>query len=700
MAIPTPDNDLVQPDSEEANQFYERAIHLFGGLRALAAEAGLSANADKCKIFVPLHMPDPTADQRSRLGIEIVWDGVVICGAPIGRQEFVDTFFKAHIASVKRKLEALHGIHPQVGMPLLTRSIQPSLQWAFQVTPPDMCDHHAKDLDDLLWSAVLSLVQPDTHPTAPACSDDRTHMARWICNTPTRFDGGGLISFQVTAAPAFYASLAYSIHYDEQLRKVADALSDHADRAHRVIKDLLGAYVTQKSIDDILPRCPTAVLVPAEFYEDKFESDNLRLQHDLTALVQLARFNKGRQEVANSATTLAGDAIALFTPGSKRNQMLTARQSTEVNRLSRAEAISNLRSLFLLPQLPHIGNAEGHQGLDYLVEKCLNASHEQGPGAPELTFDQQVLDLHGGHARSNCPPCKQGSAYAHNTGKDLIRTAAEDAGHRAGNEPTHDKLLSDQDPDTFRRLFPKYTSVAAAEQACELITELHDIEAIPWGDDRVERQRLFDLAVADLHDPGVSLTLDVNINDPACKMPSVLIDFGTTCPFAESNVGAERKAALARISHLAADPHSPLPAGLRDSPSVKTYARHKLLRYKPLLHAIACQRKHGHRHDPQPLFVALIISTLGVISEDWGPLKCYLRAAMHRKLQALGPRDDSRTNAGIVGAYLSDLKVSLVLATQRGLARSMLAQGKPYHPRSGRGSNAWRQQCAESLAPA
>jgi hypothetical protein len=26
MAIPTPDNDLVQPDSEEANLFYERAI--------------------------------------------------------------------------------------------------------------------------------------------------------------------------------------------------------------------------------------------------------------------------------------------------------------------------------------------------------------------------------------------------------------------------------------------------------------------------------------------------------------------------------------------------------------------------------------------------------------------------------------------------------------------------------------------------
>ncbi len=105
-------------------------------------------------MLVPWHMPDPTANQRSRLGAGIVRDGVVICGAPIGLQEFVDAFFEAHIASVKRRLQALHGIHPQVGMPLLTRSIQPSLQWAFQVTSLDMCEHHAKDLDDLLWSAA------------------------------------------------------------------------------------------------------------------------------------------------------------------------------------------------------------------------------------------------------------------------------------------------------------------------------------------------------------------------------------------------------------------------------------------------------------------------------------------------------------------------------------------------------------------
>ncbi len=51
--------------------------------------------------------------------------------------------------------------------------------------------------------------------------------------------------------------------------------------------------------------------------------------------MQQVRFNKGKQEVADSASTLVEDAIALFTPGSKRNQMPTVRQSNEVNRLSR-----------------------------------------------------------------------------------------------------------------------------------------------------------------------------------------------------------------------------------------------------------------------------------------------------------------------------------------------------------------------------
>ena len=51
---------------------------------------------------------------------------------------------------------------------------------------------------------------------------------------------------------------------------------------------------------------------------------------------------------------------------------------------------------------------------------------------------------------------------------------------------------------------------------------------------------------------------------------------------------------------------------------------------------------------------------------------------MHRKLAEQGPRDDAKLAKEIVGTFLYDLKVSLIAATQRGLARSMMAAGRPY----------------------
>ena len=107
------------------------------------------------------------------------------------------------------------------------------------------------------------------------------------------------------------------------------------------------------------------------------------------------------------------------------------------------------------------------------------------------------------------------------------------------------------------------------------------------------------------------------------------------------------------------------------------YEKAKHIKYEPLVRAIHHERKHGHRPGPMPEFVPIIASTTGAIL-GFHQLKWLLGQAMHRKLLELGPRDDGKLASDIVGTFLYDVKVALIAAAQRGLARSMLAAGRPY----------------------
>jgi hypothetical protein len=321
-----------------------------------------------------------------------------------------------------------------------------------------------------------------------------------------------------------------------------------------------------------------------------------------------------------------------------------------------------------------LGGGAPHHGLDYDAEQCQCGSHTKD--GPPLTEPQRIIDLHGAHARSNCPNCKAGTCYAHNTCKDIIREAGVSAGLKDDNEPTFDTLLSKLGPTVMSRVFPKHPSAATTQKSCDIITEMFDIDAMDMGPERELRQTQLDGEIDELP-PSKGLRLDVNLTDTSMLRPGAIIDVGTVHPFAASNWNAERKVAMQRAAALALDPLAIIPDTLKASPSMQAYAADKTLLYKPLMHAIALQHEHGHRFDHQPTFVPLIVSTLGTIT-GFGPLKCLLRDALTLKLEAMGPRDDASTIPSITGAVLHDLCVSLISTTQRGLARSMLAAGRPY----------------------
>ena len=254
------------------------------------------------------------------------------------------------------------------------------------------------------------------------------------------------------------------------------------------------------------------------------------------------------------------------------------------------------------------------------------------------------------------------------------------AGERAGllgtNEPTFAKLQTTVGLEKLAKLMPRNPTEDNAHQACRLIDEMVRVEKMPLGEARDARQLDLDTRIHALP-AGPLLRPDVYLEDPQEQITPILIDVGSNHPYSVSNWPAEHKRILEIAEIRSGDRTAELPTHLLTSPTLAAYEKLKHLKYAPLMRAIIQERIHGHRPGPVPEFVPVLASTTGALV-GLHQLKRILGQAMHRKLAAQGPRDDAKLAKEIVGTFLYDLKVSLIAATQRGLARSMMAAGRPY----------------------
>ena len=312
---------------------------------------------------------------------------------------------------------------------LIARSFIPSCFYAFQVTPSCLTEVHAAAFDDLFTELRTDVLSPPTLEQPLAHSSERQTVANYIAQLPRRCDGGGLTSLAAFAKSAYWASLASSINDDEPLQQVCESLADFATAAHDLLlRQLTDHGPLDERTAEIFPIAdPLAVLRPGDFYHRLFTSNKIRLQKSLAQLVQGSQ----RQQLLNHIDqngigwVQSEDIVELQTHGARRSHSLVLNLSIPGNRWSPAEFISYSRKFLLLPQLPHLGNAEETEGYDYPVESCLADCHTRDR---ELTPAKRRMGLHGGHARSNCPCCKTGTHFAHNTMKAVTQTAGVKAG--------------------------------------------------------------------------------------------------------------------------------------------------------------------------------------------------------------------------------------------------------------------------------
>ena len=93
---------------QEWEDHYDYIATLFKDYDTLANPIGLFGHKDKCKVLVPPWAPKPASLTRHNgITLHLVWDGVILSGAPIGTDAFTRQHTKVKLNALKRIVDAM-----------------------------------------------------------------------------------------------------------------------------------------------------------------------------------------------------------------------------------------------------------------------------------------------------------------------------------------------------------------------------------------------------------------------------------------------------------------------------------------------------------------------------------------------------------------------------------------------------------------
>ena len=160
----------------------------------------------------------PTPPQPPN-GLNITYKGIILVGAPIGIDSFVQKHTHNLINILANKLNIATQMEPQMAHILLTKSFQHGLGYALQVTSPSVIGKelaiHDRNMDKYR-NAILSKLSMGK---IPKCSKTIQLNADNKARLPNRFGGLGHTSAVLIAPVAFYSSYAHHVALDKTKSK-------------------------------------------------------------------------------------------------------------------------------------------------------------------------------------------------------------------------------------------------------------------------------------------------------------------------------------------------------------------------------------------------------------------------------------------------------------------------------------------------
>jgi hypothetical protein len=606
-------------DPDEWERFYDHVAEYVSRYMELAKPIGIVLVPEKQRILIPEWAPLPQNPKRANgITLNVVKDGLVIAGAPVGTQAFIDQHADAKLRNINKRLDAIRNLSlldPQTAVKILEHAGTNALDYYCSVVPPSLIDPLIRDFDDAISKTFLACISPLDEDANPACDPSRRSRALAIAELPHRCGGFGLIPLKIKAPAAFVTTL-FAQGDKPVLRDLRDGLKDVASLAyHDVCRTLSPEGLDYLNDEDpaasVLPLTPDDLTSGPFAQEASASPSNLRARSVVVSIAMDLRRTTLRRtaKIGLDQNVLSDSDFIHIMQVTSRTQATRVTQASVVNpanRMPRPDFIAWARYFLQLPQLtPWQQDVVQVDGYDAAV--CRMHADE----------DSKILDLYGNHAAA-CPSTFRSRSYTHTKFEQVVASYCKEVEMRVQLEPPTECVLAYEfDKKQCRHLFQRAPSAQTLENSSALF-ELYDEMQNPRTTQAriAELAKAADLLIRRIPTDANGLRLDVFASQPDGGGTSLLIDVAQSHDTKTSG----RARMLQFASDLLANDERVLRGGQDDfdgvpSPAVSTTVKAKNSRYRLLTHIAKIQQVAGKRQD-RVLFLACVMSHTGEMAPD------------------------------------------------------------------------------------
>ena len=371
-----------------------------------------SLEVTKCKLLL---QPGRGEEEFKNVlpGLEISDEGMVVVGAPIGTDAYVEEQTVKIVQQAVARMDALKKVGAQAALYLQSKCLASSVTYLLQVTEPRLSAPAARLWDKGMEDLLIDTLNRGTG-TAPELGKDLLRRALNLAKLPMKNGGLGHTSASLLKDAAWLASElnCHDIDLDltrpedlpDSLRQALERIQGNVDQEHRV-----GIANYKKG-------------------QPKIQGSIMRLMHELAAFELQKETKELADELLSPDSYAARDLRSLQKTGKSWLVFASGpfRASTSI---SCDPFISNLRSYLLLPQMIFREDAvlitrdrePTSKGLDFSyqapdcgITRCRQAGH--------------YADRHLVHAHA----CKNGTKKIARIRHDFVKTTRESYIREAG----------------------------------------------------------------------------------------------------------------------------------------------------------------------------------------------------------------------------------------------------------------------------
>ena len=681
-------DDLIQfikPDEDSYEGWQALYMRLADCLKRYASLAwelcSLRQNLSKSALVLPMNAPHPSHEARALFpdgfkfhhvgnvldpGVQFPHrtDGLVICGAPVGSDFYLDAFVRWKTNAAISKLSAINllgssDIIPSpkhVTFKLLASSGIKLMSYVAATVAPQFTMKYLKQFDKAVRNVFFKLLYPEM-----VVLTERHERSYHRATLPVAKGGLGLLRSSVSAAALWWSNLR-SMQADPTVYEFLTGLNAFVPEAFVYISENVGG-TKSPAWSDLSP------LLLTEVYDEAPEPPPKSLLRDI--LLAHGNFQNllvkdmfAPDKVVPGGSLTRSDVIS-FNSRSNLNLVFNSRR---LKNLSNDQFVK-LTSIFLgLPPTNERGIAEVVPGFDYPVESCMTV---HGKGAPHL-------DANADHHSGSCPSAALNVCRRHTNLTAVINRFALEAGGITTIEPSPHHLCQGALPSSqCRKIFPKKVPAGYKKKACEIL----DLLVQPQVDDTTVEALYNALPPLDPAN-SASLRVDIAIVNPSNKK-TFLVDgsfIHTSCSVYRD---AEFKDVTKRVESAdsAAKKNATDPLLWEPSTAIAAKAKSKVDKYAPLLQIIHHFQREG-RIEGTHSFVPFIVSSLGELSREAFCFVEEIVALFKLKIDRCESLAFPLTPNQAVADFRNRFKLALMRVAAVGLANIACSAGKPFGNRS------------------